>query len=213
MNKNIFLLIITLGLKALCIAQPTDIQSPNIFSEIDVARHNEAIDVLLRSQDEQLKQQTIDSILKKPNDYNPTVIYALSNILFTQDRKDDAVYWFYIAQLRARYDANLCLEVSARQIVSALNAGYGPTINQYAFNDIDKLHKIVIKVVEFVRTNEENYDHRWVNLHGMAAVLAKTGGTSQKTELSEPKEKWAEIKKQTIDNYYNDFIKYALNRN
>jgi hypothetical protein len=208
MKKIILLLIVTLGLTALCNAQTKEIKPKGVFKEIDVARHNEAIEIL-NGKNKKLKQQTVDSILKNPNFYNPPVIYALSRELFRQDKKDDAIYWFYLAQLRARYDANLCMDNSAKQAVTALNGEYGPDINEYAFQDIDKLEKTITKVVDFVRTNEENYDHRWINLHGMNAVVAGTDEKSEEKELSQPQDKWTEIKKKTVDDYYNGFMEHV----
>lgn len=213
MKKIILLLTIVFGLSTLSFAQTEtkEIKPKGVFKEIDIARHNEAIEIL-NGKNKKLKQQTVDSILKNPNFYNPPVIYALSRELFNQDKKDDAMYWFYVAQLRARYDANLCKDNSAKQAVSVLNGEYGPDINKYAFQDIDKLEKTITKVVDFVRTNEENYDHRWINLHGMDAVLSGMDDNTQKKELSQPKDKWTEIKKKTLDDYYNGFIEYVKSK-
>ena len=205
------LLTITFGLATFSNAQTKEINPKGIYKEIDVARHNEVIEIL-NVKNKKLKQQTVDSILKNPNFYNPPVIYALSRELFAQDKKDDATYWFYVAQLRARYDANLCLDNSSKQAVSVLNNDYGPDINKYAFQDINKLEKTVTKVVDFVKANEENYDHRWINLHGMDAVLASMDDNAEKKELSQPKEKWIEIKKKTVDDYFNGFIEYIKSK-
>ena len=204
---------IAFGLTTLSNAQiqTKEIKPKGVFKEIDVTRHNEAIEIL-NGKNEKLKQQTVDSILKNPNFYNPPVIYALSRELFNQDKKDDAMYWFYVAQLRARYDANLCMDNSAKQAVSILNGEYGPNINKYALQDIDKLEKTVTKVVDFVRANEENYDHRWINLHGMDAVLSGMDDNAKKKELSQPRDKWTEIKKKTLDDYYNGFIEYVKSK-
>jgi hypothetical protein len=211
MKKIIFILTIAFGLTTLANAQTKEIKPKGVYKEIDVARHNEAIEIL-NGKNKKLKQQTVESILKNPNFYNPPVMYALSRELFSQDKKDEATYWFYIAQLRARYDANLCMDNSAKQALSVLNGEYGPNVNKYAFQDIEKLEKTVTKVVDFVRRNEENYDHRWINLHGMDAVLAGMEDKSEKKEQSQPKEKWTEIKKKTTDDYYNGFIEYAKSK-
>lgn len=213
MKKIILLLTIAFGLSTLSYAQTQtkEIKPKGVFKEIDVARHNEAIEIL-NGKNKKLKQQTVDSILKNPNFFNPPVIYALSRELFNQDKKDDAMYWFYVAQLRVRYDANLCMDNSAKQAVSVLNGEYGPDINKYAFQDIDKLEKTVTKVVDFVRANEENYDHRWINLHGMDAVLSGMDDNAEKKDLSQPKDKWTEIKKKTLDDYYNGFIEYVKSK-
>lgn len=192
-------------------SQTTDTTTKNVYQEIEVARHNAAI-LLLHGTDTIRKQLMIDSILLNPNYYNPPVIYALSYELFSQGKKDDATFWFYVAQLRARYDANLCLDNTAKQAVTILNSRYGPPINSYAFQNVDTLAKVVSRVVDFVRSNEENYDHRWINLHGMAAVLATTDPNSPQPELSYPRDKWADIKAKTIDDYYAGFVENVLNK-
>jgi hypothetical protein len=65
------------------------------------------------------------------------------------------------------------------------------------------------KTLTNVRTNEENYDHRWINLHGMNAVVAGTDEKSEEKELSQPQDKWTEIKKKTVDDYYNGFMEHV----
>jgi hypothetical protein len=133
-------------------------------------------------------------------------------VLYNQDKRVEAAFWFYTAQLRARYDANLCLDNTAKEVVYILNSEYGPNINKYALQNINSLEETVKKVVEFVRNNDENYDHRWINLHGLDAVEAGLSNESANEELSQPKDKWTEIKKNTVDDYYNGFIEYVKNK-
>lgn len=61
------------------------------------------------------------------------------------------------------------MDNSVKQAVSILNNEYGPVINNYAFQAIVKLESTVNNVFDFVRSNNENYDHRWINLLGMWA--------------------------------------------
>ena len=210
MKKVILLFSLTIGLLTICNAQKEnkEIKAKGVFSEIEVDKQNETIKTL-QGKDKKQKKQTIETVIKNPNDYNPPVLYALSQELFLQEDKDKATFWFYVAQLRARYDANLCMDNSAKQAVSVLNNQYGPDINKYAFQDIEKLEKTVNEVVDFVRTNNENYEHRWINLHGMWAVQAGLSDEPETRELSKPKDEWEAIKKKTIDDYYNGFIEYV----
>lgn len=208
MKRLVSVLVLTFCIAAFGFAQTKEIKPKGVFKEVEVAKHNTAIENL-RSKKRKQKQETVDAILKNPNSYNPPVLYALSRELFQQGKKDDATYWFYVAQLRARYDANLCLDNSAKQAVSVLNNAYGPEINKYAFQDISKLEMTVERVVEFVKSNEETYDHRWINLHGVGAVMAGLGDGKEGTELSQPKDQWEAIKKKTIEDYYNGFVEYA----
>ncbi len=180
-----------------------------IYAEIEVQKHNKVVATLLNGEDKEVKQKLVDSILKTPNIYNPPVLYALSRELYIQNKMDEAAFWFYTAQLRARYDANLCMDSTARKGVGILNNRYGTEINKYAFLDIDNLEKIVKKVVSFVKNNDENYDHRWINLNGMDAMRAAMDPGFNITELSAPKETWPAIKKKTIDDYYSSFKEYT----
>lgn len=210
--KNVTILcIVTVILSTLGYAQTNVLEPKGAYKDIDVAKHNGVIGVLTGN-DEVSKQTIVDSVISNPNNYNPPAIFAVSKALFDLGKKDEAAFWFYVAQLRARYDANLCLDNSAKQAVSVLNGKYGPDINKYTFQDIEKLEKIVIRVVDFVRSNEENYDHRWISLHGMGAVNASLTKVDEEKKLIEPKERWAEIKKKTIDDYYNGFIEYVKNQ-
>jgi hypothetical protein len=208
MRRFCLFVAVTFVLVNVCDGQTTEIKPKGVYKEIDIDRHNKAIKSLT-GKNKKTKQATIDSVLTKPNDYNPPVLYALSRELFNQDKKDLAAFWFYTAQLRARYDANLCLDNSAKQAVSILNQEYGPDINKHGFQNIDTLEKTVTKVVDYVRSNEENYDHRWISLHGMDAVMNGIDNKSGDKEIIQPQNKWPEIRKKTIDDYFNGFIEYV----
>lgn len=186
-----------------------------IYAEIDVQRSNDLLKFLLQGEQE-VKLKAAEEVLKNPNNYNPTVLFGLSQVLFNSDRKDEACFWFYVAQLRARYDVNRCMDKTASSGLTVLNEQYGPEINQYAFKDINKLKETVTKVVSYVRSNEENYDHRWMNLHGMDAIKASLDkGDSKNTktkELSQPKSQWKAIKEKTINDYFADFQEFLKSK-
>lgn len=148
----------------------------------------------------------IDTILKHPNDYNPKVLFVLSNVLFNADRKDDASFWFYVAQLRTRYDFNRCTDPSCGGVVADLTATYGPDIDQYAIFKADFLEKTINKVVDFVKNNNENYDQRWINLEGLA--VTDNDNKDKAAEMSKPQQDWSQIKTQTVSDYYNDLKEF-----
>ncbi len=206
--KTIFTLLLILNFSIMMNAQNTKtIEVTGVFKEIDVEKQNQAISVLFTG-DETMKQQMVDIFFKDQNRWNPPVIYSISQVLFELGHKDDAAMWFYIGQLRARYDANRCQDESARDAVSILNDKFGSTINEYAFQDLKKLKTIVKDAIEFVREYEGTYDHRWINLHGMWAI----NGLEDGQELSYPEAEWPKIKKKTIDDYALGFEKYALKK-
>ena len=155
------------------------------YTEINIERDNRFIELLSI---DSTKKSAVDSILIDPESFNPSVLYVLSNVLFSQGKKDEAMFWFYTGQLRARNDANLCLDKTAGQAVSFLNNTFGLEINKYAFQDIEKLKTTVQKVVEYVRDHNETYDHRWISLHGMQVFLADSEEESK--PIIEPEKNW-----------------------
>lgn len=177
------------------------------FAEIDTRLANETIQ-LLSSGTADEKQKAIARVKAQPENYAPPVLYALSSALFSSGDKDEAAFWFYAAQVRARVDANICADASARQAVSVLNRQYGGPINQHAFQDIPKLEALVPRAVDWERKTPYNYDRRWINLHGMSAVMSATGAQSPEASagpLSLPREQWNDIAEKTRADYLSGF--------
>ena len=186
-------------------AQERAVQPKGEFARIDTRLANETIEVLAKGDAEE-KQRAIQRIKDHPENFAPPVFYVLSNVLFQRGEKDDAAFWFYAGQLRARFDANRCADVSARQAVGALNQRFGPEINQYAFQDIPKLEALIPRIVEWDRGTPHRYDHRWINLHGMGAVMSGLDTKKEaSTFLSVPAEEWEKIAEKTRDDYLNAF--------
>jgi hypothetical protein len=205
--KNFAILFACLLISISSHSQSQEVVPKGVYAQIDVKEQNAAIAGLQAGGNE--KNETITRILKDPNSFNPPVLFALSKELFDLGRKDEACHWFYIAQLRGRYDANLCLDDSASQGLGLLNQSYGPVINNYAFAYLKKLEKTVEDVVEFVKNNDEKYDHRWINLDGMKAMIAGLRDKKADEELSKPKAEWKAIKEKTIEEYYDGFLEYV----
>jgi hypothetical protein len=188
-------------------AQERVVQPKGEFAQIDTRLANETIEVLAKG-DAKEKQRAIQRIKDHPENFAPPVFYDLSNVLFQLGDKDDAAFWFYAGQLRARFDANRCADASARQAVGVLNERFGPPINQYAFRDIPKLEALIPRVVEWDRRTPYRYDHRWINLHGMDATMSGLGGKSEASKvLSAPREEWEKIAEKTREDYLNGFRK------
>jgi hypothetical protein len=160
---------------------------------------------LLAASSDQRKKQ-IAAITADSSHYAPPVLYALSSALFEEGRKDEAAFWFYAGQLRGRFDANRCNDISARQGVAVLNQTFGTPINQYMFKDLPKLKALIPRVVEWDRTTPYNYDHRWINLHGIG-VMEEDGKGGKKTTPSAPREQWAKIAEETRAAYLQQFEK------
>lgn len=176
------------------VAKPT-----GAYATIDVAPTNDAIKKLQHGSHRE-RRATSDAIEAAPARYAPPALYALSRALFDDGRKDDAAFWFYAAQLRARFDANRCADGSARAAVDALNGEYGAPVNRYMFQRLDALEALVPKVIEWDRATPHEYDARWINRHGMGAFPG--GGDAA---LSLPQDQWETIAERTRDEYLAGF--------
>lgn len=88
---------------------------------------------------EQIKALPTAQIEKQLPDEHPTSYYLYAGRLFNEGRKDDAVFWFYVGQLRYRIHlkAHPDLPPSGDPAVfSSLSATMGRKINEYAGGSI-----------------------------------------------------------------------------
>jgi hypothetical protein len=177
------------------------IESSDIYKSIEVRLANDTIKALHDRKDD-ARLEVIDTIRNHPEDFAPPVLYVLSSVLFEQNKKDEAVFWFYAGQLRGRIDANICADKSARAAIAEMNQRFGPPINQYSFKNIPLLTNTVERVLAWEENTPCHYDRRWINLHGMTAMTGDTNSL-----LSAPKEQWETIRKSTRDEYRSEFQK------
>jgi hypothetical protein len=177
------------------------------YAEIDVAPINKAMQAFKTGTDRQ-KQMMARQIIAAPEKYAPVAFFALSESLFKDGKKDDALFWFYAGDLRARFDAARCADETARQGVDLLQVQYAPMINQYVAQDFAKVEAVLAKVVEWDRKTPHEYDHRWINLHGMGAVMASMNlpaASQQSAPLSLPQDQWESIAEKTRTEYLAGF--------
>lgn len=168
-------------------------------AQIDVQLTNDTMRQLLGA-DEAERQHAARQVQSAPQRYAPPVFYALSAALMQLQQPERAMFWFYAGQLRGRFDANRCADISARQAIAVLNERFGTPINQYAFKRLPLLEKTVAEVIDWDRKTPHDYDHRWINLHGMGAF-----GTQGDAALSLPKAEWDAIAEQTRRDYLAAF--------
>lgn len=192
-------------------AETITLQPKGDYASIDTKLAMQTMQILANGTDAERKK-TVSAIILAPQDYAPPVFYVMSSLLFQSGLKDDAAFWFYAGQLRARFDANRCNDATARSAVSVLNDRYGTPINQYMFQQPEKLIALVERVVKWDRETPHNYDHRWINLSGMGATTSAMGGASGETRLSLPQDQWEAIAEQTRADYLAG-LREALGKN
>jgi tetratricopeptide (TPR) repeat protein len=103
----------------------------------------------LKSCDPKVAVSAAEAILGNPENLKePLELFSPAAVLFQQGKKDDAVFWFYAAQLRTRYQ--LVFEKGDRgQLLSIMMMTVGVPINNYALQDVSNLHKILDRVLEW----------------------------------------------------------------
>lgn len=207
LKLQLLLILSSLGL-AFTSSQAKDIILPTtgVYKEIDTSVAK-AILKQLRSNSPEEQKAAIKAIEASPDKYAPPVFYALSSALYLKGERERAAFWFYAGQLRGRYDANRCADISARSAIAVMNQQFGGLINQYMFAHLDKLEKLVPEVIAFDKKTAHNYDHRWINLHGMGAIQTSLGDEKSGNEaLSLPKTQWPAIEEQTRKDYLSGFL-------
>lgn len=170
-----------------CDAGPITIVDVSKGDKIDTEGSKKAIETLQKSSGAE-REASVEMIKKNPGDYAPPVLFELSRVLFEAGNADDAMFWFYAAQLRTRFDANRCADHTARSAFGVLTRAYGPPIVSRAMREPETITRVAAKVLAWDESTPYNYDHRWINLHGMATF---TPDPSRAT--SAPVEKWQEI--------------------
>lgn len=174
-------------------------------ARVDTQLAKNAIRILSQGTNSE-QEEMIREIKARPDQYAPAVFYAMSRTLFEQGQQDEAAFWFYAGQLRARYDANRCTDVSARAAVDVLNQEYGPVINTYMFRNLATLKALIPKVVQWDEATPHHYDQRWINLHGMEVMMGGLGDTSRPPKnMSFPESEWPGIAAKTRKQYLDGF--------
>ena len=175
--------------------QRTVVVEPNgEHAEIDTALARDAIAGLLGA-DPDVRRRIAELVELEPERFAPPVLFALSEVLLDQGRPTEAAFWFYAAQVRARFDANRCTDGTAGAAVGALTERFGGPINRFAFTDPQRLRRTVVRAVLWDRRTPHAYDHRWIALHGMGAFTGATG------PLSVPVAEWDTLARRTRAEY------------
>ena len=111
----------------------------------------------------QLKKLKVAEIKKNIESHHPAHFYILAGKLFSANKRDEAVFWFYVGQLRYRIhlDANPKIDPTGDPaLFTALSAMTGQPINHYAFGDIPRLAKTIDDVLKWDAEHENKYTSR-----------------------------------------------------
>jgi hypothetical protein len=99
--------------------------------------------------------QSIDELEHGIENQHPATFYVLAGKLFETGKKQEAVFWFYVGQLRYRVylTANKGNPSSDPALFASLSEEVGRPINEYAFGDIPQLAKMIDAVITWDRSD------------------------------------------------------------
>jgi len=105
-------------------------------------------------------QMTVEQIKTGAPAVHPATLYLLAKQLFERGERDEAVFWFYVGQLRYRFylEANPHIDPTGDPaLFSSLSEVIGLPINQYAFKNTAELVKTLGRVGEWDEKNPNGF--------------------------------------------------------
>lgn len=206
MNPKLLLLIFIYFLVGSALADTQLIETTGIYKTIDITVAKNATQILANGVSED-KQKIIADVLTSPEKYSPPVLYAVSNEFAKNNQLDEALFWFYAAQLRASGDAKISADPTSASGVMLLNSSMNANTRKHQFTIVDKLEVIVDSAVSWDIKTLRKYDHRWINLYGSKAMRNARFGEPAPTELSIPEAEWGTTLTKTRDEWHQGFIR------
>ncbi len=142
------------------------------------------------------KDALVNKIRDHPGDYAPPVYMLMARRLYETGDAENAYFWFSFGRLRGQYDAARCADLSARDGIDVMVMNLDPELRRFpAKMKPDDIVPFARRVVKLDSDTPYNYDHRWLNLHGLGVFI---GG---QREFSLPQSQWPDLLKKGREEY------------
>ena len=158
----------------------------------------------LASADADTILRVCDKLKREKDRLRAEVMYVTAIRLYDLGRKDEAVYWFYTAQYRARVFTSILDQgkigsigaeaFELKQAYNAFNQLAGISINGYGFGDLGKLEQTLKRVVE-----EGKSLPRYGEIYPKVAFVPEGMWTGKNEEVSKGLSQLIEIIKTDAD--------------
>ncbi len=112
------------------------------------------------SEQDKYTRMGVEDLRQQASELHPSALYILAGKLFSDGKKDEAIFWFYVGQIRYRFllGANPKLDPSGESAVfSALQSTVGRRINEYAGGDPDTWVAMIKKARQWDRDNPNEF--------------------------------------------------------
>jgi hypothetical protein len=105
----------------------------------------------------------------------PLSLMPVAQVLFANGEKEEALFWFYAAQLRARYE--LVFENGDRgQLLQTMLMSVGQGINNYGFSDVTRMQRTIERVLAWDKATANPFRERPQTPEQRAQVTAIYSG-------------------------------------
>lgn len=153
-------------------------------------------------------QEAINAFKRNPEKYIPPTFYLVGIYLFNEGEKNEGVSWLLKGELRGKFDANRCADISARSATGIFYNKVPPDMKDYIrwLLTQERLMQMVNEAIDWDRNTPYQYDERWINLHGISALRSDLRGEANNDVVfSLPKEEWPQIAEKTRQEYLKKF--------
>lgn len=100
------------------------------------------------------RDEPIETLLQSVEHAHPIAMLLLAKRLYDLDRRDEAVFWFYVGQLRWRACMATC---GGGQAFARLHETIGPDLNQHAFRTLPAFQSMVESVLAWDASHHDDY--------------------------------------------------------
>jgi len=106
-------------------------------------------------------KQSPMELLKDIEGKHPVTYYALASHHYKDGKKDEAVFWYYVGQIRYRFHLSAKEDILKPSgdpaIFSSLSHTLGTPINEYGFGDLDAMLKTIDRAIKWDKEHENKY--------------------------------------------------------
>lgn len=113
----------------------------------------------LRSDIAVARDQPVDEVVRtlEQGDTHPIAMWLLAKRLYDADRRDEAVFWFYLGQLRWRSCLRQTPSCGGREQYGRLFETIGPDLNTHGFRTLPALQSTVDAVVAWDESHPDRF--------------------------------------------------------
>lgn len=140
----------------------------------------------------------VEWIKRNNRHLSPAFLYELSRRALSKN-PNQAMEWFVVASIRARYDAARCVDKTARQGVTTLSR-IAVNVAKYAQSNRAAFGQAGLSALSRSDLFDSDVSPIWICIHGLKAITA--GLNKQKLTEAEwfvPKASWPELKRKIIE--------------